>query len=213
MKISIFFVFLALIQNSKETFSEIQNYTVNDFSSNTPMLIFIYYNSKNSTCLACESYKKWLSSFPDYTVGAFTIKKLNFNTDPVLSLRFKATSFPTFFLQHKKRFKDITAVDILDHNLSYDKKYENDIDAILKNPRILDYVETLEGLRAPSSIAMLIYAHVFTVFMLSFNVLDRIAEYVSFRLVMTSLAIIFASSVIIRILRSNQKKIKTKEAE
>ncbi|EIJ87306.1 hypothetical protein NEPAR07_0904 [Nematocida parisii] len=213
MNISIFFVFLLLIQNSKETFTEIQTYTVEDFNSNTPTLIFIYYNTKESTCFSCESYKKWLESFEDYKVGVFSIKRLNFSDDPILALRFKATSFPTFFLQHKKRFKNITSIDILDHNLSYDKKYHNDIDAILKNPRILDRIETLEGLKAPSSVLMLVYAYAFTCLMTVINILDRISEIASFKFVITTLSITLSVSVLIRLINRRHANIKLCNAQ
>lgn len=197
MKSLLFFVFFFLLGYSSASFSEIENYSTKDFESTVPFLIFIYYDSPNSTCLACGSYKKWLSSFPNKSVGAFTIKKINFNTSPILALRFRATRFPTFFLQHKKRFKDISNVDLFDQ-IHYGKLYENEIDAILKNPRILDSIETLEGYRAPSSIFSWLYAYSFTASMMIVNILDRITESMPFWFILLVLSILAAISIAIR---------------
>ncbi|KAI5192299.1 hypothetical protein NEMIN01_1928 [Nematocida minor] len=198
MKAVLLFVFLLFLQNSSQNFSELETYSSRDLKSTEPMMIFIYYDSPGSSCLACESYKKWLGSFSGGTVGVFKIKTINFNIDPLLALRFKATSFPTFFLQHRNRFKNITAVDIFDYNISYDKKYENDIDAILKNPKILDNVETREGIYAPSSKLLLVYAYCFTWAMITISILDRIAEAVPLSVIMFGLCIIAIVSFFIK---------------
>ncbi|KAH9385898.1 uncharacterized protein NEMAJ01_0794 [Nematocida major] len=168
-------ILLLALLGSVSSFSGIAKYTVNDFASETPMLIFIYYESDKSKCLACSSYKKWLSSFPEKTLGVFTIKRINFNTDPIMALRFKTNSFPTFFLQHKNRFKNITDIDILEHDISYRKSYSNDIDAVLKNPRILDSVRTIEGYESPASCISLGYAYLFAVAYSGMRILDRVS--------------------------------------
>lgn len=209
MKTSLLFVFLLFLQYSVQEFGDLKVYSKHDLAEEEPTMIFIYYDSPENRCMACESYKKWLGTFKDGSVGVFKIKTLNFNTDPILALRFKATSFPTFFLQHKDRFKNITAVDVFGHSIPYDKKYENDIDAVLKNPRILDSVETIEGLFAPSSKLLLVYAHIFTWAMIIISTLDRISEAIPMSTMLLGICIIGMATLLIK--KKEPSKHKEKE--
>lgn len=209
MKTALLYVFLLFLRCSLQEFAELKTYTTADLAEDEPTMLFIYYDSPDNTCMACESYKKWLGSFTDGSVGVFKIKTLNFNTDPILALRFKATSFPTFVLQHRNRFKNITAVDVFNHNIPYDKKYENDIDAILKNPSILDNIETAEGIYAPSSRLLLAYAYLFTWVMLSISVLDRVSEAVPMSTLLLGVFIIALSALLLR----KKEPIKKKEKD
>lgn len=206
MKTALLLVFLLFLQCSLQEFSQLKTYSTEDLHKNEPTLIFIYYDSPESSCMACESYKKWLGSFISGSVGVFSIKTLNFNTDPILALRFRTTSFPTFFLQHRNRFKNITAVDIFNNNIPYDKKYENDIDAILKNPDILDRVETVEGIYAPSSKLLLLYAHVFTWMIVLVSVLDRVSEAVPTSTLILGLCVIGMALLLLRKRGSSPQK-------
>ncbi|KAI5186046.1 hypothetical protein NEHOM01_1249 [Nematocida homosporus] len=156
-----------------EQFESIPKYTKSDLVSPDPILLFIYYDGQDKgKCMACEGYKQWLTQLR-HQIGVFKIKRLNFYTSPTLVLRFKTTNFPTFFLQYQQEFKNITDVDFFNLGLRYhNNRYANDIDAILKNPQVLDRITTLKGLKAPSSICSLIYAQVLAVLLSTAHCLD-----------------------------------------
>ncbi|OAG29027.1 hypothetical protein NEDG_01166 [Nematocida displodere] len=197
--LSLLLVWAAVIRGD---FLKIEKYSVEDFSCTSPLLIFIYYdNESGEKCRACEGYKKWLGEAKDEKIGPFKIKRINFNDSPKMALRFKATQFPTFFLQYLKKFKNISSVDFHSLGVSYTgKKYENDIDAILKNPSTLDHLKTIEGLSSPSSVFSLFYAHLLSFLLLASAVLDRMTDVAP----AYALAILFAALFVLLNLREKK---------
>lgn len=168
----------------------ISRYTKKDLEENKPVLIFIHYEGQNKEkCMACEGYKKWLST-KNGTIPPYAIKEINFATHPIMALRFKTTRFPTFFLQHRQKFKNISDVDFSELEVSYGSKtYDNDIDAILKNPEVLDKIPTLEGIFAPSSSLTSMLAFAFALFLWFSYVTDIIDETVPSSLLLTVFAV------------------------
>ncbi|KAI5179772.1 hypothetical protein NEOKW01_0235 [Nematocida sp. AWRm80] len=154
-------------KTAKYNISEIPEYTTKDLYSEVPMLLFIYYDGEDKgKCMACQEYYQWLLSL-NGKISSFTIKRLNFNSNPSLVLRFKTVQFPTFFLQYKQRFKNISAVDFYGLGIMYtNDRYINDIDAIIKNPRVFDKIDTLEGFKSPSSKWSLVYSKVLSLMLM-----------------------------------------------
>ncbi|KAI5171162.1 hypothetical protein NEFER03_0564 [Nematocida sp. LUAm3] len=173
----IFMCFAAILSFAICTtqFSRIKEYTKHDLRAQEPILLFIYYDGEDKgKCMACESYKPWLSSLQG-KIGAFSIRRLNFNKDPLLVLRFRTTHFPTFFLQNGKHFKNITEADFFDLGIKYHKQgYINDIDAILRNPSVFDKIKTISSWKSPFSSISLAYAYGLSYLMMISYMVDQV---------------------------------------
>lgn len=189
---------LSLVASVWAGWNDVETYQEADLHCPTPIFLFIYYDGANKgKCMACEQYKPWIASLKG-TIGAFTVKKLNFNDHPRLALRFRATEFPAFFIQHQGMFKNLSALSFYDLGIAYqDKLYANDIDAIFQNVQVVDKIPLISGIKAPSSTASLLYSYLFMGVLLSSYLLDRLVEAVPvWALLLTTFALLVSTSLV-----------------
>lgn len=197
-----FLVFILLgIRLQARTGTGIERYTKEDLlSAQEPLLIFIYYeaDSTHRKCMACEGYKKWLLN-SNGVIGPFKVKSINFFSDPILALRFRAVNFPTFFVQYRKAFKNISDVNFFSLQIKYSKeKYKNDIDAIIKNPKAFERIKNIPSIKSPLSVFSLIYAHSMFIFLTLSHLLERIERYIPS---WAGLSLVFSVLILFAIIR------------
>jgi len=172
-------LYLVFSHVSCSSFGLIEKYVEKDLCSSPPTFIFIYYDGENKgKCMACESYKAWLGA-QNGKLDVFTIKTLNFFENPKLALRFKATQFPSFFIQYEDKFKNLSNIDFLllpQNGLDSHQKYSNEIDAIFQNPRLIENLPVISGFRSPNSLYSWAYSRVMCFVLGAAYILDHISS-------------------------------------